>query len=142
MKSSLPDINVWLAIASVLHPHHLPAATWWAAQGLARAHFCRHTQLGLLRLLTNRRVMQSQTQGESGAWRVLDRFLAAENVSFLAEPIGIDSLLRSLTDGSQSSPNRWSDAYLASFAMAADLTLVTFDRGFRSFPNLSLELLS
>ena len=29
------------------------------------------------------------------------------------------------------SPKAWADAYLAAFADAAQLTLVTFDRGFR-----------
>jgi predicted nucleic acid-binding protein len=40
----------------------------------------------------------------------------------------MDAALRSLTAGTVSSPKEWMDAYLAAFAEAGKLTLVTFDR--------------
>lgn len=39
-------------------------------------------------------------------------------------------------------PRLWTDAYLAAYARAGGLTVVTFDRGFRQFPDLSCELLA
>ena len=57
MIISLPDVNVWIALAAEGHVHHLPARKWFAAQPTASVAFCRITQMGLLRLLTNSNVM-------------------------------------------------------------------------------------
>jgi predicted nucleic acid-binding protein len=46
----------------------------------------------------------------------------------MEEPAGIDPLFRQFTGGNQASTKLWADAYLAAFAQAANLTLVTFDR--------------
>ena len=57
MTISLPDVNVWIALAAEGHIHHVPAREWFAAQPDASVAFCRITQMGLLRLLTNPNVM-------------------------------------------------------------------------------------
>jgi predicted nucleic acid-binding protein len=44
--------------------------------------------------------------------------------------------------GRAPSPNLWADAWLAALARTLDQDVVTFDRGFRRFPNLQLILLS
>lgn len=75
------------------------------------------------------------------AWEVLDRLLEDEAVGYAAEPGEIDGLWRSLSEEPAASPKRWMDAYLASFAMAGRLRLVTFDRGFRAFEPAGLDLL-
>ena len=49
----LPDVNRWIALAAEGHVHHVPAREWFAAQPVASVAFCRITQMGLLRLLTN-----------------------------------------------------------------------------------------
>jgi predicted nucleic acid-binding protein len=54
----LPDVNVWIALAAERHIHHLPARQWFNAIGDERLAFCRITQLGFLRLLTNKHVMR------------------------------------------------------------------------------------
>ena len=36
----------------------------------------------------------------------------------------------------------WTDAWLASLALSLDYELTTFDRGFKSFQGLNLELLT
>ena len=49
----------------------------------------------------------------------------------LVEPLELERRFRVLTRSRQSSPQLWADAYLAAFAEAAQVTLVTFDRAFR-----------
>ena len=66
----------------------------------------------------------SQTE----AWAVYDRWLEDERIGFLDEPSGIELEFRSLTLSRQAAPKDWADSYLAAFASAAQLTLVTFDR--------------
>jgi predicted nucleic acid-binding protein len=57
-SSWLPDVNFWLALCSDRHEHHHVAAAWLDS---ARAPlcFCRMTQMALLRLLSNPKVMGS-----------------------------------------------------------------------------------
>jgi len=55
-----PDINVWVALTYERHVHHVSARN--GLRGLAptpRLFFCRLTQLGLLRLLSEPAVMGS-----------------------------------------------------------------------------------
>lgn len=91
-------------------------------------HFCRFTQLGLLRLLTTRSVMGQGTLTQSDAWAAYDRWLEAAGVGFAEEPAGLESIFRSLSGTSQASPKEWADSYLAAFAQAGGMRLVTFDR--------------
>ncbi len=62
------------------------------------------------------------------AWKCYDLWLAAERVAFLEEPSGLEIQFRQLTASQRASPKDWADSYLASFAQAARLTLVTFDQ--------------
>jgi hypothetical protein len=39
------------------------------------------------------------------------------------------------------SGSKWTDAYLAAFAIGADFRLIAFDRGMGRWPGLALELL-
>ena len=68
----------------------------------------------------------------AGAWDVYDKCCADERIAFLPEPDGVDPTLRALAKSRVVSPKVWADAYLAAFASAAGLKLVTFDQGFRS----------
>lgn len=47
------------------------------------------------------------------------------------EPPALEGALRRLTKGFPYSPKLWQDAYLAAFAAADDVPLVTLDQGFR-----------
>ena len=53
VKTSLPDVNVLLALSAEGHVHHKPARLWFYAQLTDSVAICRVTQMGLLRLLTN-----------------------------------------------------------------------------------------
>jgi uncharacterized protein len=128
-----PDINVWIALTFEGHVHHVVARNWFVAQrGGARFFFCRFTQLGFLRLLTSEAVMgEDEVLSQSGAWRVYDRWIGDDRIEFMEEPSGLDPVFRGLTRLQKPAPKDWADSYLAAFADASQLTLVTFDRAIR-----------
>ncbi len=131
-SSFLPDVNVWLALTAGRHVHHLVASDWLASLGSdIRLHFCRFTQLGLLRLLTTEAVMKDEVRAQIDAWSIYDRLLKNDNVTLLDEPPHLDPRFRALTRTRQASPKGWGDAYLAAFAEASQVTFVTFDQAFR-----------
>jgi uncharacterized protein len=122
-------VNVWLAMTHEIHPHHPPARAWAAtlAPGTV-VYFCRFTQLGLLRLLTNRGAMGDDILTQPQAWKVFDALVASAANRMMEEPRGIDPIFRRNTDRDEASTKQWADGYLAAFAMAAGIRLVTFDR--------------
>jgi len=73
-----------------------------------------------------------QAKSQQDAWKIYDSWLEDDRVEFLEEPSGIDTQFRILTQSAQASPKDWADCYLAAFAHASRLTLVTFDRGFQA----------
>jgi len=126
------------------HPHHQRAINWWRRKVLPDGQevlFCRVTQLGLLRLLSNETVMGASRRTLREAWRDYDRLLAQGPIGYLHEPDDVDQVLRSHTLDESASASLWTDAYLAAFARAADVRLATFDRGFSRFSGLRLQLL-
>ncbi len=128
-SSVFPDINVWLALAFSAHVHHVAAGTWLESLGDERELiFCRFTQLGLLRLLTTAAVMGNRVKTQRQAWTIYDSFLSEGNARLMQEPRALDQTLRRFSDFDAASPQNWTDSYLASFAEAAEMTLVTFDK--------------
>ncbi len=112
-----------------IHPQHDSAHVW--AESLdedAVLYFCRFTQLGLLRLLTNQSAMGVDVLTQSQAWDAYDALRAYPENRMMEESPGIDSLLRQYTRGDEASTKQWADGYLAAFATAAGIRLVTFDR--------------
>lgn len=140
-SADLLDANVWLALAAEAHIHHRRAEAYWKSEAAPVAAFCRVTQLAFLRHLTNKTIMGDQVLTPGAAWKKCGEFLALPEVRFLAEPPGLDEQLGQLTHGGRTSPNLWTDAYLASFARCAGLRLVTFDHGFARFTGLELLIL-
>jgi toxin-antitoxin system PIN domain toxin len=138
----LPDVNVWVALAVAEHVHHAPARLWFDGAQDDSIAFCRVTQMGLLRLLTNPRVMGEDAVAPSRAWRVLDAFREDSRISLAAEPPGLEASWRALTRPRAPGANFWTGAYLAAFASSAGHTVVTFDKGFRRFDRLKLRLLA
>lgn len=144
MRYLLADVNVWLATLVVDHPHHELATVWWKTRVLAedrQVAFCRLTQLGLLRLLTNLRVMGEQRRTIEEAWSIYEDLLSQTPIVFAPEPEGTEDLLAKHCQLGGSSRSFWTDGYLAAFAKAGSLRLATFDRDFNRYPDLDLELL-
>ena len=124
-----PDVNVWFALTHEIHPHHRVARKWSdSLDDEAVAYFCRFTQLGLLRLLTNESAMGADVLTQFQAWEAFDAFVADPNNRIIEEPAGLDPLFRQQTSSREAATKQWADGYLAAFAEAAQLTLVTFDR--------------
>jgi uncharacterized protein len=124
-----PDVNVWVALTSDRHSHHVIAKRWYEAQpGSETFFFCRQTQLGFFRILTTAAIMQQDVMSQQDCWRIYDQWVATGQVGWVDEPRRIEPLLRALTSGASASPKAWMDAYLTAFAEAAELTLITFDR--------------
>jgi toxin-antitoxin system PIN domain toxin len=137
MKQSLksfhfPDINVWLALSYERHEHHSAARAWFGSLGdYDNICFSRFTQLGLLRLLTTEAVMKQDVMNHRQAWDIYDEWLADDRIFLVEEPSSIEVIFRKMAQSTHPSAKLWTDAYLAAFASAAGMNLVTFDRGFR-----------
>jgi len=140
---SLVDANVWLAIAVDGHIHHAAVSNWFDGQAENTCAFCRITQLALLRHLTNPKIMgAANVQAQVEAWRAFEALAADPRVAFLNEPPGLTSVFKSLTQLPRPAHKRWTDAFLAAFAMGFGLGVVTLDADLTSFPGLSVTLLA
>jgi len=140
--AALCDVNFLLALCYDGHVHHPQALAWLDQQNDLDVIICRHTQLGLLRLLSNAAVMSQDVCNQEQAWAVYDAVASDGRFEFFHEPDNLEVFLRKYSTASTASPKLWQDAYLAAFARAGDLQLVTFDRGFRKFEDLQSILLS
>ncbi len=138
----LCDINVLLALVAGHHPFHAAAVRWVDGLAADEAVLCRVAQMGLLRLLNNPSVMNEDVLNTTDCWLLWRRLLEDERFRLtLDEPAGLDADFERYTAGREFSPRLWSDAYLAAFAHAGKLTLITFDRGFRRFTGLACNIL-
>ena len=124
----LLDVNVWIALAAERHALHRSARHWFSNLiSDEKLVFCRLTQLGFLRLLTNKHVMQEEIMEPDAAWDAYRALRLDRRIGYLAEPAELLEAWQAFTQGILSSPNLWTDAYLCAFSQAARLTLVTFD---------------
>lgn len=132
----LPDLNVWLALAVEEHPHHGAAQDYWLQEAAEHVWFCRVTMLGLVRLLAQPKLMGDAALSLRDAFDVYRRFAALPEVGLCTEPADCEHLLSGLLE--PATPARlWTDTYLAAFALAGRLRLVTFDKDFARFAGTS-----
>ena len=144
MRYILADVNVWLATLVAEHPHHGATIDWWRRDLLPagdRLAFCRVTQLGLLRLLTNEQVMGPQRKSVAADWSIYQDLLTTSTVVFAPEPEGMEERLAENGRLGGESSKLWTDAYLAAFARAGGIGFATLDRSFRRYAGLDLILL-
>jgi toxin-antitoxin system PIN domain toxin len=140
---ALCDVNVLLALVNNRHAFHGLAVRWADSVPAAGVVLCRIAQMGLLRLLNNPAVMGEDVLEAADCWLLWHRLLQDQRFRFTAEePAGLDAAFERFTEGRAFSPRVWADAYLAAYADAAQLTLVTFDKGFRGFPGLICDVLA
>ncbi len=143
-KGYLLDANAWLALVVEKHVHHQAIYSFWKnIPSETPCFFCRVTQMSFLRLLCNKQVMGESRLTMTRAWNLYDELLKSESTSFMEE---FDSLLhesewRKLTQTKGASGSTWTDAYLATFAFIGNLSILTFDQGFRNYPSIQTTIL-
>jgi uncharacterized protein len=134
----LPDINLWIALLNTQHPHHSAAKHYWETAAAGRIAFCRVTMMGLLRLSTNKVVMGGAPYTPQEAWQAYQAVVALPEIHFLAEPVGIEVLMQTLSTSASFRRDDWTDAYLAAFAQLSNQRMVSFDKGFANYHGLAL----
>jgi predicted nucleic acid-binding protein len=82
----LPDVNVWIALATERHTHRRVARHWFNNLQGEKLVFCRLTQLGVLRLLTNEHVMQEEVMKPDEAWEAYRLLRLDRRIGYSAEP--------------------------------------------------------
>jgi toxin-antitoxin system PIN domain toxin len=138
-KLCFPDVSVWTALSDGGHEHHAIATKWFSRLEVNdRAFFCRITQMGLLRMLTNRAVMGDEMLTEKAAWKVFDAWIQDARVEYIEEPSTLEVHFRAASSRSSASHARWTDDYLVAFAHASGLRFVTLDKKLQSLGHLLL----
>ena len=138
----LPDINFWLALAFQSHTHHKSAEAWMQSAPEQSCFFCRLTQQGFLRLVTNHRIFHTDAVSMREAWELYDRMRLDVRVGFVDEPDDVEVAWRAFTQSTLMSTNVWADAYLAAFAHLVGFEIITFDRGFTQYTDVQKKILS
>ncbi|MFP4444086.1 MAG: TA system VapC family ribonuclease toxin [Spirochaetia bacterium] len=138
----LLDINIWLALTFDAHEHHHHAGIWFDTNAEKGCAFCRLTQMGFLRIATNRGIFGEDTLTLQDAWYYSEMLLNDYRIDFYNEPVGTEHFWKLFTSGKEYSPKVWNDAYLAAFTRAGDFHLVSFDRGFHKYSDLKMTILN
>lgn len=133
----LADVNVLLALADPMHGQHQRCSEWFS--GLSESDhllICRVAQMGMLRLMTNDRVMQGRALTLREAWSFYGEFVGNPSVNTVFEPEGLQSCWVQLCWDRGRSTNIVTDAYLAAFAIAGNYGLVSLDHRFAQYEGL------
>lgn len=77
----------------------------------------------------------------AAALRAYDDLVAHPAIAYRSEPQNHSAIWPRIAGQSMSSPKIWMDAYLAAFAMAGDLVLVTTDHDFAAYQPRGLALM-
>lgn len=75
------------------------------------------------------------------AWTWMEDLMLTPRVALLPEPPNLQSHFASFARRGTPSPKLWMDAYLAAFAVAAGMELVTTDQAFAQFRGLQATIL-
>jgi toxin-antitoxin system PIN domain toxin len=140
--TSIADANVLFPLLVQGHAAYEVVKEWWDKQEDGAVATCLVTRLAVLRLLTNRVAMNGapvSPEEALDAWRRLSNDPRSFHID--TQPVEHESRFESLVSSREPTPNLWADAWLAALAISLDYELTTFDRGFRSFRGLRLQLL-
>jgi toxin-antitoxin system PIN domain toxin len=139
----LSDVNFIFSLVAGHHRFHTNSQEWLDAQGSdVRVAICRHTQMALIRLLSNPSAMNGEPLTLPKAWRLFANLMRDPSMTYFPEPMGFQSVWLDLCEPHGASPNVLADAYLAAMAIQAGIPLVTLDKNFKAFPGLEVILLS
>ena len=132
----LLDVSVWLPLSAPEHVHYDRARRYWNDEAASELAFCRITALGLLRHLTNGKILGDAALDGRAAWRALETWLQVPHISVIEEPPGMDELLAQWAGKLNLRMGDWADAYLAAFALASGCRLIAFDKDFQRYPGI------
>ncbi len=142
----LVDTSVWIALSISQHDSHELARSWFiSVPNRDRLVICRSTQQSFLRIMTVPAVWSRFGRApltNDEAWATYDRLSSHALVTFSEEPPMLDERWKRFATRPTSSPHVWMDAYLAAFALADGMQLVTLDSGFRQFDQLDVTVLT
>lgn len=141
-QADLLDLNVWLALASETHMHHSQALHYWEQQAAERVLFCTVTALGLVRLVSQPKLMGTAVKNAAEASALLEAFLSQPGVAMPAPEHDGWDIVHALLRTGEVPARHCTDAYLAGLAMANGWRLVSFDRDFQRFTGLNWLALS
>jgi len=136
-----PDVNVWVALHHQAHKHHPATLAWFRSLASETTLvFCRHTQMGMFRLLTTEAVMGDEALTQRKCWAIYAKWMAGGRAVQWLEPTGVGEAFQKRTTADEPAPKSWADGYLAAFAEAGGMRLVTFDRVLAGKCNRSMLL--
>lgn len=140
--ASLVDVNVLLAILHERHAFSARALAWLDGKdSVGTVRICRVVQMGVLRLLTRPSIMKEDVLTPAEFWNGWTQLMGDDRFAMVDEPSGLEPVWRALTVALPDGQCAETDAYLAAFAQAGDYRVTTFDKGFKRYPDLDLELL-
>lgn len=131
------DVNLLLYAVVTGFSQHVPARTWWETtiNSAGEVGLAAPAVFGFLRLVTNRRVLESPLPGDQAIGHVRD-WLARPNVRFLAPgPAHIEIALRMLA-GLGTAGNLTTDVQLAAFAIEHRGEVYSNDTDFARFADV------
>lgn len=132
----LPDLNVWLALASPAHGHHHQAARYWEQQAAQQVVFCDVTAIGLVRLVSQAKVMGPAVKTPAEASQLLQAFCTQPGVAMARPQSGAWDVFHAFLRHGELPSRLCTDAYLAALAVANGWRLVSFDNDFGRFEGL------
>ncbi|MBV8201780.1 MAG: PIN domain-containing protein [Acidobacteria bacterium] len=139
----LVDANCLIAILHARHALAARALAWLDVQDEPGSILlCRIVQMAALRVLTNPSWLKEDVLSASAVWDAWDLLLTDDRFVQVREPAGLEKEWRLLTRAFPVGRCADTDMYLAAFARAGGHRLLTFDRGFRQFDGLDVEILA
>lgn len=134
---NLCDVSFLFVLANDWHAQHSEARRWIETiEDAGELIVCRVAQMGFLRLLTNNKAMLGNPLSVQSAWQIYDTLMLDERFTYWeVEPTQLEKVWR-ISTMAWNSTKAWTDAYLAAFAIASNLAVVTFDSDFKRFEHL------
>ena len=137
----LPDVNLVVASLRADHPHHKEALNFLQSAKADGGEFVVPVEVvaSIMRILMLD--VWVNPESSAGAASLVRSWVAAADAEVVGHPTAAFTVLTEFARTLELSPRRVPDALLASSAIVFRATLVTFDRGFNSYPSLSAVIL-
>lgn len=129
--TSLPDVNVLLALFWDQHPHHPAARDWFSHLSSDGWATCQITQSGLLRLVMNPQIVGVAWDASTAVGELRSMTTHPDHRFVSGAPALTDTSINELARRIQGY-RQMTDATLLQFARANGLKLITFDQGVES----------